>query len=522
MKEKQKQVKDEKRTAGILMPVSSLPGPYGIGDFGRSAELFIDWLSEGSVHCWSLLPLNATSYGNSPYQSPSAFAGNMNYIAPEILLSEGLLEPEELKDLECTTGSVDYGRLFVERPCLLRKAFRRFADRGGLENCAYLDFCMENMFWLEEYANFMAIKEQMGYHPWWQWPKELADRRDQEYTRYLEQIKEDIEFWKFVQFEFFTQWHRVKKYANDKGIMIIGDMPFYVAPDSADVWSRKELFAVDTKMLKVEMWAGVPADAHCENDRNWGNPVYRWENHRSDDYQWFRERISICGGMYDILRLDHIIAMMRYFGIKDGETMGAWYDGPESIDRSFSEAICQEAEKKQLSIIVEDLGKIPPGLRDRIRQNEWSGMRVLQYAFTGAYGAGSDHLPFYHEKDMVIYTGTHDNPTLKEFLDQKTEEELRYMMWWTGKNTREELQWAMIEEAFKSPARYVIIPMQDILGLGQEARMVYQIDYERSWKWRMSDMSLLDGETACRLKKLAVLTGRAEVNCGQEFLCCLG
>lgn len=515
---KEKREKDEKRTAGILLPVSSLPGPYGIGDFGRSAEQFIDWLDESGVHSWSLLPLNATSHGDSPYQSPSAFAGNINYIAPEKLLSEGLLNQEDLEELECTAEGVDYGKLFVERPKLLRKAFRRFADRGGLKDCTYLDFCRENVYWLEDYANYMAIKERMEYQPWWMWPEELAYRRNPEYMSYLEQIKEDVEFWKFTQFEFFSQWGRLKKYANDKGIRIIGDMPFYVAPDSADVWGRSELFAVNSESRRIEMWAGVPADAFCDNDRNWGNPMYRWENHKVEHYKWFRERISICGSMYDVLRIDHVIAMMRYFGIRDGETTGKWYDGPESTDRSFSDAVCQEAEKKQLSIIVEDLGEIPPGLRERIKENGWAGMRVLQFAFTGRYGAGSDHLPFCHEHNMVVYTGTHDHPTLKEFLEQKTEEELLYMMWWTGKNTREELRWALIEEAYKSPARQVIIPLQDILGLGEESRMVFAVEYERSWKWRVSGMDMLSSEIAGRLKRLAVLTGRSEVKDGQEFL----
>ncbi len=518
---KGKQKSDKQRDAGILMPLSCLPGPYGIGDFGRSAKQSIDWLCRSGVYNWSLLPLNAVSYGNSPYQSPSAFAGNINYIAPEILLEEGLLEQEELAALECTAEEVDYGTLFVERPKVLRKAFRRFAEKDGLRGRAYSDFCRENRYWLDDYAEYMAVKEHMEYRPWWLWPKALAYRSGQEFKSYMERIKEDVEFWKFVQFEFFSQWSRLKKYANDRGVRIIGDMPFYVAPDSADVWCRKELFAVDPESGRIQMWAGVPADMFCDKDRSWGNPVYRWENHRAEDFRWFRERISICGGMYDALRIDHVIGIMRFFGIRDGESTGAWYDGPETGSRDFSDAVCQEAEKKGLTIIAEDLGQVPPGLRERMQENGWAGMRVMQFAFTGKYGAGSNHLPCYHEQNMVVYTGTHDHPTLKEFLEQKTEKELRYMMWWTGKSTREELRWALIEEAYKSPARQVIIPIQDVLGLGEESRMVYPAEYERSWKWRISSMDMLSGEIAERLKKLAILTGRDEVKDGQGFLCCL-
>lgn len=512
---------DGQRQAGILLPVSSLPGRYGIGDFGQSAKQMIDWLCRSGVCNWSFLPLNATSYGNSPYQPPSAFAGNINYIALEILLEEGLLEQAELAALESEAEEVDYGKLFTERPKVLRKAFCRFEKKGRAQNCDYLDFCRKNQYWLDDYAEFMAIKEHMEYRPWWLWPKELARRCGPEYSSYVAQIKEDVEFWKFVQFEFFSQWGSLKKYANDRGIKMIGDMPFYVASDSADVWCRKELFAVDPESGKVEMQAGVPADLFCNKNRCWGNPVYRWENHKAEGYRWFRERISLCGSMYDTLRIDHVIGIMRFFGIRYGESTGAWYDGPEMEGRDFSDAVCREAEKAGLAIIAEDLGKVPPGLRERIRENGWAGMRVLQFAFTGKHGAGSVHLPCYHEQDMVVYTGTHDHPALKEFLEKKTEEELRYMMWWTGKSTREELRWALIEEAYKSPAKQVIIPIQDILGLGEEARMVFPTEYERSWKWRICGMDMLSSEIAERLRKLAVLTGRNQVKDRQEFLRCL-
>lgn len=501
---------EHKRVSGILMPVSCLPGVYGIGDFGREAREFIDWLSRAGVRQWSLLPLNPTSYGNSPYQSPSAFAGNINYISPELLQLEGLLSQEELEKAAIPAGNdqVDYGKLFVSRPELLRKAYARFVKMGSDRKEAYLEFCREHGEWLDDYAAFMVIKEKMAYLPWQQWPEELAWRREPEYLVYLSDHREDMGFWKFTQYEFFSQWNRLKAYAGHKGIEIIGDLPFYVAHDSADVWSHKELFEIDRENGRVKMWAGVPADAFSDYDRSWGNPVYHWDSHEADNYHWFRQRIRVSGKMYDGLRIDHVIAVMRFFGIRDREKAGQWYQGPDTRKRKLSDAIDEEAKKSGMFIIAEDLGEVPEGLRERMHETGWAGMRVLQFAFTGKYGSRSNHLPFFHEKDMVVYTSTHDHPTLKSFLMEKTDDQLRYMRWWMGKKSRRELRWALIEEAYKSVANQVVIPLQDILGLGEEAKMVFHEDYERSWKWRLPDMAVLDDTLAERLKKMAVLTGR--------------
>ncbi len=501
----------QKRVSGILMALSSLPGAYGIGDLGKEARYAADWMRRAGFTQWSLLPLNPTSHGDSPYQSPSAFAGNINYISPELLAEDGLLGPEEVKEaVSGTEGRVDYGELFVTRPKLLRRAFRHFAEQGGCERADYWKFCRENEDWLGDYAAFMTIKEKMGYLPWQQWPGALAHRKEPEYSRYLEQWKEDTMFWEFTQYLFFSQWMRLKEYVNGRGIGLIGDMPFYVAHDSADVWSHRELFAVSRETGKVTMWAGVPADYFSGRDRNWGNPVYAWESHEAEHYRWFRNRIKVSGAMYDGLRIDHVIAARRYFGIRDGEKTGVWYDGPDLNQNQFTQAVREEAERAGLSVIAEDLGEVPPGLRERMHEIGWPGMRVLQFAFTGAYGPKSNHLPFYHDRDMVVYTGTHDHPTLKTFLEKKTEEELQYMKWWTGKRTRSELRWALIEEAYKSVADQVMIPVQDILGYGEEARLVFTEEPERSWKWRIKSLAEFSEEAALRMKKTAVLTGRYE------------
>lgn len=512
----------QKRTSGVLMAISCLPGAYGIGDFGKEARRAADWMKRAGFTQWSLLPLNPTSHGDSPYQSPSAFAGNINYISPELLGEDGLLEPEEVREAVFEdAGRVDYGALFRTRPRLLRRAFRRFAKQGGCGRADYLKFCRENADWLEDYAAFMAIKEKMDYRPWQEWPEALAHRREPEYSRYLGELGEDTAFWKFTQYLFFGQWTRLRNYVNGQGIELIGDMPFYVAHDSADVWSHRELFAADPATGKVTMWAGVPADCFSDRDRNWGNPVYVWENHEAEHYRWFRRRIEISGRMYDGLRIDHAIAARRYFGIRDGEKTGNWYDGPDLHENHFTQALSEEAGRAKMAVIAEDLGEVPPGLRERMHEIGWPGMRVLQFAFTGAYGPKSNHLPFFHEREMVVYTGTHDHPTLKTFLEKKTDKELRYLKWWTGEHTRDGLREALIREAYKSVADQVIIPVQDLLGYGDEARLVYTEEPERSWRWRLKSLAEFTEEAAFWAKKTAVLTGRYD-GTKEEQDCALG
>jgi len=504
------------RRGGVLLSITSLPSPYGIGDFGPELLRFIDKLQESGIRLLSLLPMNPIGFGNSPYQSHSANAWNIYLISPQVLYEEGLLTRKDLDAAkEPKSSTVDYGRLFKTRPPMLSKAFRAFVKKGGLNRKDYRTFCAACSGWLDGFAAYMAIKAAMDYQPWWMWPAELARRQEPAYSQWLSQESENLELWRFTQFAFFSQWKRVKEYANAKGIEIIGDMPFYVAADSADVWLHPELFAVNPESGKTELWAGVPADNFSNSDRSWGNPTYNWKNHKADDYQWFRLRIRTCRRMYDALRIDHVIGMKRYFGIKEGQTVGIWYDGPEMEDHSFSDAICQEAGG--MSIIAEDLGKVPDGLRERMHEIGWAGMRVLEFAFTGKYMAKSNHLPFCHRQDMVVYTGTHDTPTLKEFLDKKTDQELRYMSWWTHTYTREGLHGALLEEAYKSPANRVIIPLQDLLGLGSEARMVFTDDYERSWKWRLPSLDAFDSSVCRRFKRLAVLTGRCAVKDEAEF-----
>jgi 4-alpha-glucanotransferase len=496
------------------MPVSCLPGRYGIGDFGWEARQFVDWLGEAGIRQWSILPLNPTSFGNSPYQSPSAFAGSINYISPDILEQDGLLCQEELEKaaVQETQCQVDYGRLFTEKPKLLRQAYRRFREQERGEEREYQSFCCENREWLEDYALFMAIKEKENHEPWQRWPRFLAQRREPEFSEYRSRQKDETDFWRFVQYIFFRQWNALREYANRQGIDIIGDMPFYVSHDSVDVWCCRELFAVGLQSGEVKIWAGVPDDSREEKYRNWGNPVYVWKNHQADGYDWFRRRIRMAGRMYDGLRIDHAIALSRFYAIEgDAETgreKRRWCAGPDAGDDKLSHVIAEEAGRVGLSVMVEDLGIIPEGFQERMQKIGWPGMRLLQIAFTDKYGLDSNHLPFSHEKNMVVYTGTHDQMPLRQYLEELPEEKLAYMRWWTGKTSRKELSWALIKTAYQSVACQVILPLQDLLELGEEGRLVYQDRCEDSWKWRLSDMSKLDRRLADRLKRLAVLTGR--------------
>lgn len=509
------------RRAGLLFPISALPGPYEIGDFGYEAKRVVDWMVNAGIKEWLLLPLGPISHGNSPYQSTSAFAGNIYYISPDILMEEGLLKREDLEreDYGRVRDQIDYGQLFTSRRKLLRKAYMHFIEAKGLQRKDYLEFCEIHQKWLDDYAIFMALKEINGYRPWWQWEQVLASRTEPYFSKYIQSHKEEVIFWKFTQYEFFKQWEHLKKYANDKGIYVIGDMPFYLGPDSADVWSHRELFGVNPKTGMAEIWAGVPADTFSMEDRNWKNPTYCWEAHEETDYEWFRQRIRISAVQYDGMRIDHVIAIMRYFGIRDGEKKGKWYDGPDTREHKLSEAIQQEAERTGLHLMAEDLGDVPPGLREMMMEMGWNSMRVLQFAFTGKHGAKSDHLPFYHRSDMAVFTGTHDHPTLKEFLGQKKEAELQYLKWWTGKSGEEMLRWALIEEAYKSPACQVFVPIQDLLGMGSEARMVFTNDPERSWKWRLADIDMLSVDLAEKVRALAVLTGRYPAEKAEFFQC---
>lgn len=499
----------ENRKAGILFHISSMPGRYQIGDMGNEARQAIEWMKSAGITQWSILPTNPTSYGNSPYQAVCVFAGNYYFISPDLLAEDGLLKESDFEKEDFrSTESIDYGALFAGRPRLLKTAFRRFCKQGGTVGKDYQSFCENHAWWLDDFAAFMVCKERNAYQPWWNWSRELAFRIEPGYSQYMKKCQKEIDFWKFTQYEFFRQWSMLHKYANERDIKIIGDMPFYVAPDSADVWSHRELFELDSESGKTAVWSGVPADKYTNYDRNWGNPVYRWEIHRNTGYEWFRSRIRICAKMYDGLRIDHVIAVMRYFGIREGESKGRWYDGPDMGNPQLSEAISEEAQAAGLFIIAEDLGEVPSGLRRMLHQRGWPGMRILQYAFTGKYGAKSSHLPFLFTPDTVVYTGTHDNVTLKEFFEKKSEKELAYLTWWTKKSNKEELIWAMIEEAYKSSANQVMIPLQDILELGEEGRMVYTDECERSWLWRLKNISQLSQEAAGRLKALAVLTGR--------------
>ncbi|MBO4213146.1 MAG: 4-alpha-glucanotransferase [Clostridia bacterium] len=463
-----------RRKSGILLAVSSLPSRYGIGDFGKSAYDFIDFLAETKQKCWQVLPLVPTSYGDSPYQSPASFAGNPYYISPETLYNEGLLKIEELEAAKCEYGKVDYGKLFSERFLLLRRAYTRFEPTAS-----YRKFCRENASWLEDYSLFMALKVENAYRPFTEWRDEQkyyaqAKRKADEYRR-------ERGFWNWVQFEFHREWIEVMKYAHKNGIKIIGDMPIYVAHDSADVWSHADEFLLD-RDLKPTLVAGVPPDAFSDKGQLWGNPIYDWDKMREDGYSWWISRISSAMKIYDIVRIDHFRGFAGYFAVKNGEKTaenGQWHKGPGyDLFEKIKEAV------PNAKIIAEDLGVITPDVRELLDKTEFPGMKVLQFAFGND---DNEYLPrLYKNDNCIVYTGSHDSECTKSWyktLDKASKKRFR------RECPREKGQSgadALIELAMSSRANLAVIPIQDYMGLeNAEGRMNHPSTTAGNWQWRL-------------------------------------
>ena len=501
------------RHAGILLSISALPGRGGIGDFGAASRQVLDQLAQAGFTQWLILPLQPTGFGNSPYQAASAFAGSHYYISPQQLVDEGLLTQEEW-DSACPSGrpdQVDYGFLHKTRRTLLKIAHRRWTEAGRQQDPGFAAFCQEPEIchWLEDYACYMAIKDSQSDLPWFQWPLPLRTREPGAMHLWRQAHREEIEFWKFVQYLFFTQWDQLRAWAKRGGIQLVGDLPFYVALDSADVWAHPELFFIHAEDGSPIFTGGVPGDSFSSKDRDWGNPAYRWEAHKATGYQWWHRRMEMCCRMYDGVRMDHVIGFRKWYGIaKDGST-SQWYDGPDADDAPLTDQLAKIADRRGCFVIGEDLGKLPEGLQEHLANLGWASMRVMQFAFCGKYGAKNNHLPFYHRKDMVVFTGTHDNPTLKEFLSGKTPEELSYMRLWLNSPVSD-LHWALIRGVYQSSADRIFLPVQDLLELGADAMLVDQENYQNSWKWRLTETSVFSSGLAGYLRSLAIVTGRLE------------
>lgn len=466
------------RGAGILLPVSSLPSPYGIGTLGKEAYHFIDQLELAGQKYWQVLPVGPTSYGDSPYQSFSTFAGNPYYIDLDMLVEEGLIEKE---DVEMTNwgelcSDVDYEKMYENRYRILKKAFYRC---GKMEKKRIQKFCEKNEFWLTDYCLFMACKDYFGGIAWLSWEEDIRIRKEEAVSYYSQLLKEKMEFWQFVQYKFDQQWNRLKRYANEKGILIIGDIPIYVALDSADIWANTSQYQLDKNLHPMDV-AGCPPDAFSDYGQKWGNPLYDWEAMQADDFSWWKKRMEMAHTRYDIIRIDHFIGIVRYFAIpEDGEPAdGEYRKGPGmALLKAIQETIGTG------NLIAEDLGVIVPEVKKVLKESGYPGMKVLEFAFDGQ--SDNDYLPHNYEKNCVVYSGTHDNETLLGYFHSLSEEEFGYLCKYVNANKESDLVKAIIRLAYQSVADTAIIQMQDILEKDNSARMNLPSTVGINWKWRM-------------------------------------
>ena len=472
------------RAAGILMPISSLPSEYGIGCFSKSAYEFVDWLKKAGQSYWQILPLGPTSYGDSPYQSFSTFAGNPYFIDLDTLIEEGVLTKKECDAVDWgrVKGSIDYKKIYEGRYPLLRKAYERSKVQ---ENTGYQKFVEENSWWLSDYALFMAVKDRFGGVEWKQWADDIKLRWGPAMDYYREELYFDIEFQQYMQFKFYEQWMKLKAYANKKGIQIIGDIPIYVAMDSADTWAHPELFQLDEENVPVAV-AGCPPDGFSATGQLWGNPLYRWGYHRETGYQWWLSRLSYVFRLYDVVRIDHFRGFDEYFSIPYGaETAvdGHWEKGPGiELFWRVREALGEKP------VIAEDLGYVTDTVRDLVRDSGFPGMKVLEFAFDSRdSGCANDYLPHNYPENSVAYTGTHDNETLVGWWGSisKEEQKLTREYLCDTYTPEKELYKSLISLVMRSAAKLCVIPMQDYLGLDNRYRMNTPSTVGTNWKWRI-------------------------------------
>ncbi len=461
------------------MPISSLPSPYGIGTLGAEAWKFADFLAAGGQSCWQLLPVGPTSYGDSPYQSFSSFAGNPYFIDLDTLARDGLLEPSEFQDLDWGSSPeyVDYGLLYETRYPVLHKACDRLLNQSRPD---FALFCQEQGEWLEDYALFMALKDKHGGISWFQWPEELRLREPAALANVREELAGEVNFWKAVQYLFFQQWNDWKKYANGLGISIVGDLPIYVSGDSADVWANPEQFQLDGNGLPTEV-AGCPPDGFSADGQLWGNPLFDWERMKADNYTWWLRRISFQFKLYDTLRIDHFRGFDSYYAIPYGDTTarnGKWRPGP-GID--FFKAVNKTLGKKD--IIAEDLGFLTPSVHKLLKASGYPGMKILEFAFDSRDGE-SDYLPHRYPTHCVVYAGTHDNDTILGWMATAPKKDVSYAKAYLRLSKREGYHWGMMRSAWASPADLAVMQFQDLLGLGSEARMNIPSTIGNNWKWR--------------------------------------
>lgn len=494
------------KTTGILLPITSLPSKYGIGCFSKSAYDFIDWLVEAGQTYWQILPLGPTGYGDSPYQSFSTFAGNPYMISLEDLIDEGVITKEECDSVDFgeKIDDIEYKKLYDNRYPLLRKAYER-SDISKDSN--FQEFVNENKWWLSDYALFMAVKNRFGGESWTKWAEDIRFRWDNAMDYYRRELYYDIEFQQYLQYKFYSQWRKLKNYANSKGIHIIGDIPIYVAMDSSDTWAHPELFQLDENNIPIAV-AGCPPDGFSASGQLWGNPLYRWDNHRNTNYQWWITRLWYCFNLYDVVRIDHFRGFDEYYSIpynnKDAIN-GHWEKGPGiELFQKVKNAL---GEKE---IIAEDLGYMTDSVRQLLNDSGFPGMKVLEFAFDSRdTGYSGDYLPHNYGENCIAYTGTHDNQTIVSWFDTITLEEQKMAREYLCDEYTPDnkLYKSFISLIMRSNAKICIIPIQDYIGLDDKCRINEPSTIGKNWRWRLRSNEL-SKELQNEVLKITTLYGR--------------
>ena len=488
------------RRSGILLPVSSLPSRYGIGAFSKEAYDFIDFLKKSGQTYWQILPLGPTGYGDSPYQSFSTFAGNPYFIDLDDLVEEGWITESDCEAYDFgTDDETDYEKIYLSRFLILKKAFLN----SNIEaEQAFQGFIQENAYWLDDYALFMSVKNHFQGKSFAEWDDDIKMRKPSAIKKYKKECEQEIKFYQFQQFLFSKQWMKLKNYANASGIEIVGDIPIYVAFDSADTWANPELFQFDENCTPVAV-AGCPPDAFSATGQLWGNPLYRWEFHKETGYDWWKKRIAYCYKLYDVVRIDHFRGFDEYYAIPFGHPTaehGKWEAGPGiEIFNELKSVI----GKKQ--VIAEDLGFLTKSVIRLVKKTGYPGMKILQFAFDSR--EESDYLPHNYEKNCVVYTGTHDNQTTTGWFKTLNKKDKMFAKRYLNITGNKNIAWIFIRAALSSVADTAVIPMQDYLELGDEARMNTPSTLGSNWKWRMEKNALTD-ELALNIRQLTKLYGR--------------
>ena len=475
-------MKNKKRKAGILMPITSLPSAYGIGTLGKAAYDFVDFVKMAGQSYWQILPVGPTGYGDSPYQSFSTFAGNPYFIDLDELITMGILDRAscEAADFGPNPEYVEYDKQYENRYPLLRQAYASFVSQKMDQQQDFTTFCEDNLFWLDDYALFMAVKNANQGNSFSQWDKSIRLHKEEALNDCRRKYAQDYGFYCFLQYMFAKQWDALKKYANKNGIRIIGDIPIYVAADSADTWANPKLFQMDEDGIPTGV-AGCPPDYFSPTGQLWGNPLYDWDYHKQTGYEWWTKRIAHCYELYDVVRIDHFRGFDEYYDIPYGDKtaeFGQWRPGP---GMDLFDALKEKLGK--MDVIAEDLGFLTPSVLKLVKKSGYPGMKVLQFAFDPE--GDSTYLPHNYQANSFVYTGTHDNDTSIGCFASLSRKEKAFAKEYFGVTTSKNIHWVFVRTALASMSDTAIIMMQDYLGLGSEARINTPSTLGDNWKWRM-------------------------------------